>query len=610
MQRARWPWVLAVVVALGTAGCGAAGATRGLPNPRPAAVRASGSVSVFPSPGTPTASPKTTISFRGATPAQLDSIAVTGSRSGRHTGRVVAHSDGRGASFVPTDAFTQGERITVTSTLAVRGGDNGAFSFTIARSALDFGANSAPPSTTISTPASEVAQFASRTDLRPPNVKIASNTTDAGGDIFLTPNPALGQTTSAQSGPMIVDGAGSLVWFDPQPAGTTLDLSVQRYFGQPVLSWFRGTVSTGGTGAGEFVLYDQSYRQIAAIHAGNGYQADLHDFLITPQNTALLLAYNPVFAKASLIGQAHDRDVLDAVVQEIDIRTGAVLFEWHSLGNVGLDESYLTMPTSTSEPYDYVHPNSIAIASDGNLMLSGRHTSTLYKIDRVTGTLDWRLGGKRSNFDLGPGATFMWQHDIRPHEDGDISLFDNGASAPGVTSRDVSRGLVFHVDEAARKVTVVQSNDNPQRALSLSQGDFQQLPNDDWFTGWGSVGEYTEYGPQGDVRLDANILASSASYRAYRFDWTGTPAESPAAVARAQGNDIVVGASWNGSTNVASWQVLAGADRNSLQPVGSFARSGFETTMQVPGNGARVVEVQALGPAGRILGTSTATPVK
>ena len=228
----------------------------------------------------------------------------------------MAHSDGRGASFVPTDAFTEGENVTVTTTLAVRGSEQGTFTFTIGRAAVGFGANSAPASTTTATPASEVTHFASRPDLRPPKVTIASNTTDAvTGDIFLTPNPALGQATSAQSGPMIVDGAGNLVWFQPQPADTSLDLSVQRYFGQPVLSWFRGAVSTGGTGDGEFVLYDGSYREIAAIHAGNGYQADLHDFVITPQNTALLLAYNPVFAKASLIGQAHDRDVLDAVVQ-------------------------------------------------------------------------------------------------------------------------------------------------------------------------------------------------------------------------------------------------------------------------------------------------------
>ena len=189
-------------------------------------------------------------------------------------------------------------------------------------------------------------------------------------------------------------------------------------------------------------------------------------------------------------------------------------------------------------------------------------------------------------------------------------MFDNGASAPGVASRTTSRGLLLHVDEAALKVTTVRSYDNPQGALSLSQGDFQLLPNGDWFAGWGSVGQYTEFGPKGDVRLDANIGAASASYRAYRFTWTGTPTDAPAVGASADRTTIAVAASWNGSTKVARWQVFTGADRSSLQPVGSFARTGFETTMQVPRNNARVVEVQALGPAGRILATSAATPVK
>ncbi len=610
MLRARKLAGVTIVVALGAAACSAAGAARsGLPSPRPAAVRASGTVSVFPSPGTPAASPNTTISFRGVEPADLDGVSVSGSTSGTHTGHVVAHSDGRGASFVPDAVFTEDESVTVVTTLAVRGSLHGTFAFTIEHTAAGFGANENPATTTTSE--SQLSRFESRPDLVPPKVTVAStsSTGATGGDIFVTPNPALGQTTTAQSGPMIVDGTGELVWFDPRPAGTALDLSVQQYEGKPVLSWFQGVVTTGGTGAGEFVLYDEHYQHVATVRAGNGYDTDLHDFVITPQNTALVLAYNPVLAKTSAIHRLHPRVVLDAVVQEIDIPTGSVLFEWHSLGNISADESYLAAPSSTTEPYDYVHPNSIAIDTDGNLLLSCRHTSTLYKIDRVTGTLDWRLGGKRSNFDLDAGAKFMWQHDIRPHADDTLSVFDNASSAPGVTSRDMSRGLVLHIDEAMRKVTTERSYDNPQHALSLSQGDFQLLPNGNWFAGWGSVGEYTEFGPKGEVLLDANIGASSASYRAYRFSWTGTPSAPPTIVVSGSGDTIQLAASWNGATNVARWQVLAGADAGALHPVASFARSGFETKMRLPANGARVVAVRALGPAGRVLGISAATAV-
>ncbi len=157
MLRARKLIGATFVVALAAAACSAAGAARSaLPSPRPAAVRASGTVSVFPSPGTPTASPETTISFRGAQPAELAHISVSGSKSGKHTGHVVTHSDGRGASFVPDAAFTEGEYVTVDTRLAVRGGLRGTFGFTIAQSAAGFPANQNPAQATTRTPASQL----------------------------------------------------------------------------------------------------------------------------------------------------------------------------------------------------------------------------------------------------------------------------------------------------------------------------------------------------------------------------------------------------------------------------------------------------------------------
>jgi hypothetical protein len=238
-------------------------------------------------------------------------------------------------------------------------------------------------------------------------------------------------------------------------------------------------------------------------------------------------------------------------------------------------------------------------------VMSARHTWGVYKIDRVTGALYWRLGGKRSNFDMGDGTAFSWQHDARPLDNGLMTVFDNAASAPGVASRDTSRGLTLRVDEQAMTVSLEDADENPQHALSLSQGDFQRLPNGDYFVGWGSVPEYTEFGPDGDVKLDVNINGGSASYRAFRVQWTGRPAEPPAVVAHVSGDALAIAASWNGATDVARWEVRVGADRASLHPVGSFPAGGFETSIRVPtASGARVVQVAALGPAGRVLGTS------
>jgi arylsulfotransferase ASST len=594
---------LACCVALVASACAAADAgPRGLPTPRPAELRDSGTVSTFPMPDTPAASPATTLSFRGATPPQVQRVQVFGSLTGAHPGRVVAHSDGRGASFVPDEPFEAGEVVTVHSNLAVRGAQRGEFTFTIARPATGADVNVAPPAPRATT----ALPFATQPDLRPPTLKTnVSRPGTANGLILLTPNPTLGQATTDQSGPMIVDGRGRLVWFAPRDPATALDLERQQYQGQPVLSWWEGSVHSAGYGDGEYVLMDQTYREVARVRAGNGYQADLHDLEITPQNTALVMIYNPVLANAATINRVYDRAVIDAVVQEIDIATGSVLFEWHSLGNLELSESYFPVPARTSDAYDYVHPNSLALDRDGNIVMSARHTWGVYKIDRVTGALYWRLGGKRSNFDMGDGTAFSWQHDARPLDNGLMTVFDNAASAPGVASRDTSRGLTLRVDEQAMTVSLEDADENPQHALSLSQGDFQRLPNGDYFAGWGSVPEYTEFGPEGDVKLDVNINGGSASYRAFRVQWTGRPAEPPAVVAHVSGDALAIAASWNGATDVARWEVRVGADRASLHPVGSFPAGGFETSIRVPtASGARVVQVAALGPAGRVLGTS------
>src|SRR5215213_973358 len=65
---------------------------------------------------------------------------------------------------------------------------------------------------------------------------------------------------------------------------------MQYYQGRPALTWWEGRV-VAGHGVGEYVIFDGSYHEIARVRAGNGYRGDLHEFLITPQDTALLTAY-------------------------------------------------------------------------------------------------------------------------------------------------------------------------------------------------------------------------------------------------------------------------------------------------------------------------------
>ncbi|MGH2832566.1 MAG: arylsulfotransferase family protein, partial [Solirubrobacteraceae bacterium] len=292
-------------------------------------------VTISPLPGTPDASPHTQISFLGVPAAQIHDIRVTGSRSGTHSGRLRSYASAAGASFLPTRPFTEGERVTVTA-LAGSAGHSSRVgsSFTVARIAR-FHINpmgTAPPAKRGAT-----QSFVSDPQLKPPVVRVISDSPGSSNDdVFITTNHGYGQW-----GPMIFDRAGQLVWFQPAPAHeTAMDLQVERYQGQPVLVWWQGLVASIGVGFGRDQIYDSSYRHVATVSAGNGYWADLHDVRITPSGSAFITAYSLVHADLSSISGSRDGILQDALLQEIDIKTGLVMFEWHAYGHVALSDTY------------------------------------------------------------------------------------------------------------------------------------------------------------------------------------------------------------------------------------------------------------------------------
>jgi Arylsulfotransferase (ASST) len=447
----------------------------------------------------------------------------------------------------------------------------------------------------------ESLRFASRPDLRPPGVTVRRRSGDAApGKLLVTPKKGAGQ-----DGPMILDERGELVWFRPLEGRLAAsDLRVQRYDGEPVLTWWEGTFK-GGEGRGEYVIVDDAYRQVARVRAGNGLDGDLHEFLLTPRGTALVTIYKHVRRSLESVGGPRKGRVLDSIVQEIDVETGKVIFEWRSLGAVGLDESYKELPEKASETWDYFHVNSIDVDDDGNLLVSARNTHAVYKLGRRSGRIIWRLGGKRSDFRMGRGTRFAWAHDARRQRDGSLTVFDNGSS-PKV--HDESRGIVLDVDDDARRVTLRRAYTHPRGLSAPNQGNMQVLPEAHVVVGWGAAAHSSEFSRDGKLLFDMRFTdRENDSYRAYRAGWTGRPSQAPAlAVRRREGGRATVYASWNGATEVARWEVLAGPSRERLKAVGSAPRKGFETAIRVDKR-ERYVAVRARDRDGEVLATSKPT---
>ena len=574
-----------------------------LARPGWSAAQPEGGVAIFPPQDTWTASPATEISFRGVTAEELGPVTVVASHSGGHSGVMRAHADGNGVSFVPDARFDPGEMVTVTAGIPLSGED-GAHTFGVVRPA---DLTPAPDGRESDDPETEPLTFRSRPDLLPPAMEIttpASGTAD--GYVFLSSNVPNGQI-----GLTILDNDGDYIWFQPPETAidSIYDFRAQEYQGQPVLTWVEGASPVGYAFA-HFVIADSAYQPLVELQVGNGFPGgDVHEFRLTDRGTALVILYHPVEWDLSPVGGSRYARVIDNIVQELEVETGRVLFEWHSLDHIAVDESMRKYNPSAvgavfNDPFDYFHLNSIAEAPDGDLIISARHSFGVYKIAYPTGEVVWRLNGNRSDFEMGEGTPFAWQHDAQLFPDGVLTLFDNAESNQDLDGTVASRGLVLQLDEAAMTATLAQEYIHPTEILSTSQANMQTLPNGNRFIGWGSAPVFSEFTDAGELIFNGRFPKGGNSYRAYRMPWVGEPVEPPAIAAETSAaGSLTVYASWNGATEVASWRVLGGESEADLAEVGSAARAGFETEIPVD-TLVTFVAVEALDASGNILGAS------
>ena len=497
---------------------------------------------------------------------------MTGSRSGRHAGRLRAHSDGEGASFVLRRRLRGGERVTVRTELPVRGTRNGDFTFRTAR---------IPRRVTIQNlileniPAKKTRLFRSRPDLAPPFVTVdTARPGVAPGHLFLSPKS---KRDEKQAGPLIADSRGEPIWFQPLPGiQAATDFRAQTYQGKPVLTYWQGT-SRQGIGVGQMVIRDQSYRVIRRIRTPNGFKPDLHEFVITPEGKAVIITYPVVRANLRAVkGKRRDLAV-DSVIQEIDIATGLVTFEWHSIGNVPLTESF-----SAPRPGTPVRLRALQLGQPRHgrrlpdVRAATRGRSTRSTARRAASCGAWAASAARSGSPA--PAQFAWQHDAHRRADGAITVFDNSAFPP---VRKFSRALAIRLDEPAPH-RLADLRDRASEAPAGGDAGQPPEPRQRQLPRRLGLAAHADR-----VRRRAATCCSTRSCRSATSPTAPTACRGSAcrctrptvkaADEPGAGTDAYM--SWNGATEVAEWELFAGSSASTLQSVGRAPRRGFETKM-------------------------------
>lgn len=339
----------------------------------------------------------------------------------------------------------------------------------------------------------------------------------APGQIFVAPY-STGRMVG-QTGALMLDNSGNPVWFHPlsSPDLEDADFTVQAYrnsqtgTSQPVLTWWQGTLAIPPAydnlpaGAPEpggcYYIYDAHYRLLQTVTAQNGFSADEHEFLLTPQGDALFIASRKVPADLSSYGGPKNGAVEDSEVQEVSLATGKLVFSWDIMKHVSLADSEVSASSAKSSGgvWDAYHMNSVDPGPNGQLLVSARNTWAVYDISASTGKILWQLGGKKSDFTFAKNASFYWQHDARFQPGNEISMFDDGCcSTPNSKPEQQSHGLILSLNSGTHVATAVRTYYHQPAQYSETQGNTQLLPNGNVFVGWGQNPYYSEYAGAGN----------------------------------------------------------------------------------------------------------------
>lgn len=451
-------------------------------------------------------------------------ISVQGSKSGTHQGRLVLAGDQRSILFYPETPFESDEAVSVQVRQPLKSAKGDLiqpFSFRFRTTPLDRPVNPYDHLTSL-TPQLPRGGGLKKADAMPDfDVTVTGET--APGQLFLAPT----QFFSADGYLLMTNDNGDVLYEQEIDGKVPFDFKLQPN-GQMSYGLLYEYFAFSGGGYTDFYTMDSTFSVTDEFQMGNGYIADFHDFQYLPNGHCLLFAYDfqPVDMSEIVEGGRPDALVAGSIIQELDLQKN-VVFQWRSWDYFDLTDSYNDLMLKN---FDAIHINSLDVANDGNLIVSVLALGEVTKINRQTGEIMWRLGGKNNQFTfIGESEEFaplyfMFQHDVRCLPGGHITMFDNGAAQFG---REYSRVVEYALDETAMTATKVWEYRHDPDIFVPTMGNAQRLPNGNTLIGWGfaslreNVPLATEVDAEGNVVMEMTCEDGFGSYRVFRYPYDG-----------------------------------------------------------------------------------------
>ncbi|KAI0452566.1 ASST-domain-containing protein [Xylaria acuta] len=439
--------------------------------------------------------------------------------------------------------------------------------------------------------------------------------TDNASHIFLTLDNPVGVD---RAGPVIYRADDlSLVYSEPRWS-VVHNAHVGQFNGSDYLVFIEQS-RVGNGPSTNCLLYDSTYTLAYNISAHDAGHASMgtHECQLTADGSAVIVLTEIIPFDLTAVGGPENSKILDNIVQEIDIATGELLWEWRASDHYDLLESYTEYKHGPGA-YDYIHMNSVERTLEGNFLISARHTHSIKFVDRESGDIIWTLGGKNNDFmdiSAGNATDFAWQHHARfgNAANTQLTMFDNHniSNTIGCTV-NCTRGKHVELDYENLTARLISEFYHPESLASGYEGSFQLLQSGNVFLGWGANPSFTEYTSSGECVLDVQFDAwrpdkgYPVNYRAFKMNWKGYPTWDPEIAVLRTGTDgeFKIYVSWNGATEVANWELLVGDSYDDVfESAVVVPRAGFETEILLESN-LLLARAAALDKGGQILGTT------